>query len=130
MKTKEVESQSNDIDLTPMLDVVFIMLIFFVVTASFLKETSLPLNQNRGSDAVDPSQPVVISVSSSDEITFDERKVSLDALKGLISQKLAENANASVIINAHEQASALSYVSVADAIRQANVTHYTLNTFE
>lgn len=130
-KHATVDSQSNEIDLTPMLDVVFIMLIFFIVTASFLNERSLPVRQSPDTKSDSPpTHPMVISVSSSDEITIDNRAVSINAIRALISQKQAETPDTPVIVNAHEQASANSYVAIIDAINQARVEDFTLKTHE
>ncbi len=133
MRSKNVaRNESNDIDLTPMLDVVFIMLIFFVVTASFLQEKSIPLfhSPNSSSKIIDPPQPIVIDVSSSDEISINNRAIDLNAVGALLAQKHAESKASTLVINAHEEASANSYIAIADAARQAKISHFSLKLYE
>lgn len=89
-KRQDSEEQS-EIDLTPMLDVVFIMLIFFIVTASFVKERSLDLNVPENPDNPPPPDPnsssILIQVSSSDEIFIDNQRVDVRAVRSRIAQK-------------------------------------------
>ena len=124
-KRKQKTEDKAEIDLTPMLDVVFIMLIFFIVTASFIKEKAIDVNTpppNQAQDQVDSeSKNILIQVKSNDEIFIDTRRVDVRAVRSLIAQKKAENPEAAVIVRAHEESTAETYVSIADAAREANV---------
>ena len=78
MKSKVIKRLDNesDIDITPMLDVVFIMLIFFIVTASFIKEQSIDLHTPP--DAVDISpkeKPIVLEIDSNNQMSIEGRSV-------------------------------------------------------
>ncbi len=130
----KVESEDKgEIDLTPMLDVVFIMLIFFIVTASFVREKSLGVNvppdQENQTPPDDAVKNILIQVTSSDEIFFDNRRVDIRAIRSLITQKKAENPEASVIVRMHEESTANTYVAIADASRSARIYNISLVPF-
>lgn len=129
-KNKGEAEDSGEIDLTPMLDVVFIMLIFFIVTASFLKEQSIGVNVPEDNDQPPPpdaeSTNILISVTSSDEIFIDQRRVDIRAVRSLIAQQSAENPEAGVVVRAHEQATTETYVAIADAAREAKIYNVSL----
>lgn len=105
-----------------MLDVVFIMLIFFIVTATFVKEavidTQLP--QPATSDATD-TPPIVIDIKANNDIWMAQRRVDVSAVRANIAQLHAEHPEAGVIIRAHAKSHARTYVALADAARQARV---------
>ncbi|WNZ57058.1 ExbD/TolR family protein [Microbulbifer sp. EKSA008] len=124
---KAVEEEKADIDLTPMLDVVFIMLIFFIVTASFVKEKALDVNvpdPNETSNAEpDPTkQNILLMVSANDEITMaDGSRIDSRAVRARIAQMYAENPQAMVIVRAHNKSSADTYVQIADAAKEVSL---------
>ena len=112
----------SEIDLTPMLDVVFIMLIFFIVTASFIKELGLEINRPDDLPEVDiptENQNILVNINASSEILVDQRRVDVRSIRSVIQRKLAENPKGTVIISAHKEARAETYASVADAAQQA-----------
>lgn len=119
--------ESNDIDLTPMLDVVFIMLIFFIVTATFVKEIGIDVNVPEDNDEPPPENAdpnILVQIRADNQIwMFDEdgaRRIDISAVRSNIAQMRAELPNAAVIIQANHQAHAGVYVQVADAAREAN----------
>ncbi|WP_075188358.1 ExbD/TolR family protein [Teredinibacter haidensis] len=126
-RRKRIESAEDkaEIDLTPMLDVVFIMLIFFIVTASFIKEKSLGLNVPENTENLPPpeteSKSILVQINANDEIYIDQRRVDIRSVRSLIAQKSAESPEGGVVVMAHEQASTASYVAIADAAREANI---------
>jgi biopolymer transport protein ExbD len=132
-RNRQEEADKADIDLTPMLDVVFIMLIFFIVTASFVKEQTINVNVPDPSQAETPPNPdspesILISVSAQDEITIDGRRVDLRAVRSLVAQKKAESPESSVVVRAHELSTTETYVGIADAAYAANVGGVSLVT--
>ena len=134
-KRKKGESEDKaEIDLTPMLDVVFIMLIFFIVTASFLKESSIGVNVPEDNDQPPPpdadSKNILVSVTSNDEIFIDQRRVDIRAVRSLIAQKSAENPEGGVVVRAHEQSTAETYVAIADAAREAKIYNVSLVPYD
>jgi biopolymer transport protein ExbD len=129
MKRGSAGDDSNEIDLTPMLDVVFIMLIFFIVTASFVKEEginpSVP-EPNPNPPEQDAPQNILVRVSADNQIwVFEkegERRVDSRAIRSVIERAKAENPKASVIIQAHPKADTGTYVIVADAAQEAGAS--------
>ncbi|WP_053980554.1 ExbD/TolR family protein [Marinagarivorans algicola] len=125
-RNRQEDADKADIDLTPMLDVVFIMLIFFIVTASFVKEQTINVNVPDPNQAEQPPNPdspesILIVVSAQNDITIDGRRVDLRAVRSLVAQKKAESPESSVVVRAHEDSSAEIYVGIADAAYAANV---------
>lgn len=129
-KSKNFEDNSLP-DLTPMLDVVFIMLIFFIVTASFLKEGGLELNQPEGlpDKKAEDQKSLVLVLSMNDDVSLNGRRVDIRALRALVAQHMAEFPNATVLLRAHEQASAEAYVQVADQVNMVKRSRVMLTTF-
>lgn len=117
------QEDDSEIDLTPMLDVVFIMLIFFIVTASFIKEYGFEISrpdQNAPETNIPTeNQNILINVTASSEIKVDDRRVDVRSIRSVIQRKLAENPEGSVIIRAHPSAKADVYTAIADAAKQA-----------
>lgn len=117
--------ETSEIDLTPMLDVVFIMLIFFIVTASFVKESTIelnvPENQENNAPPDDENKPILVTVTANDEIWMDQRRVDVRAVRANIARVHAELPKAPVIIKADAKSSAKTFVAVADAAREANI---------
>ena len=117
------EEEDNEINLTPMLDVVFIMLIFFIVTASFVKEAGLDVN--RPDAPVTESKPedanILIAISANDEIYIDRRLIDPRAVRANIERLHAENPNGSVVIQPSKKSTNKMLVTVMDASRLAGV---------
>lgn len=115
--------ESNEIDLTPMLDVVFIMLIFFIVTASFVREVGIDTHVPEGSDQPPPPDAdanIVVRITADNQIWMENRRVEEYAVRSNIERMRAELPEATVIVRTHGNTSAGTYVAVADAAREAN----------
>jgi biopolymer transport protein ExbD len=119
------EEDNSEIDLTPMLDVVFIMLIFFIVTASFVKESTIDLNIPDKNDnpptQTSDNKSILITINANDEILMEGRRVDVRAVRANIERLHAESPEAPVIVKADPRASAKTFVAIADASREANV---------
>lgn len=119
-----------EIDLTPMLDVVFIMLIFFIVTASFVRESTVNVNVPEDTNAPPPppseNKSILIRVDSQDDVFIDNRRVDIRSVRSLIAQKNASNPGSSVVVRAHENSTTDTYVQIADASRDAKVFNIAL----
>ncbi len=118
-----VEEDENEINLTPMLDVVFIMLIFFIVTASFIKEAGIDVN--RPDAPVTESKPedanILVVINANDEIWIDRRLIDPRALRANIERLHAENPQGSVVIKADKKSTNKMLVTVMDSSRNAGV---------
>ena len=117
------DEEENEINLTPMLDVVFIMLIFFIVTASFIKEAGLDVN--RPDAPVTETKPedanILVAITATDEIWIDRRLIDPRAVRANIELLHAENPKGSVVIQANKSSTNKMLVTVMDAARQAGV---------
>ncbi len=117
------KEEENEINLTPMLDVVFIMLIFFIVTASFVKEAGLDVN--RPDAPITESKPedanILISINANDEIWIDRRLIDPRAVRANIERLHAENPNGSVVIQPNRKSTNKMLVAIMDASRLAGV---------
>ena len=120
LKTEQDEAEIN---LTPMLDVVFIMLIFFIVTATFIRETGLDVNRPDESQAqvVQEEGAILVIIDSADDIWIDNRVVDPRAVRANVERLHAEDAERPLVIQAANASSAEALVTIMDAARQANV---------
>ena len=118
------EEDENEINLTPMLDVVFIMLIFFIVTASFIKEAGIDVDRPDAptADSQDDAA-ILIAISPADEIWIDRRQVEPNQVRGMIERLHAENPKGSIVIQADEESTNEALVVVMEAAKQAGVTN-------
>ena len=117
------------IDLTPMLDVVFIMLIFFIVTASFIKEAGVEVNRPEASTS-EPKENVniLVAVTATNEIWMDKRRIDVRAVRANIERLHAENPKGAVVIQADNESNTETVAGVLDAAREAGVYDVSLST--
>ncbi|MCJ9428438.1 ExbD/TolR family protein [Kordiimonas marina] len=116
------QGDEAEIDLTPMLDVVFIMLIFFIVTAVFVKEAGVSVIEPEAHTAVIQRQvSILVAVRPNDEIWINRHKVELAGVRTAIEKLHAENPKGSVAIQADKKSKAGLVMKVYDAVRAAGV---------
>ncbi len=114
--------EEAEINLTPMLDVVFIMLIFFVVTASFLKESGVDVSRPQASTAVRKEHGnILVGITAGDEVWIDRRRVDVRAVRANIERLHAESPESAVVIQADKEAKTGLLVQVIDQARMAGV---------
>jgi biopolymer transport protein ExbD len=113
---------SQQIDLTPMLDVVFIMLIFFIVTATFVKEAGVDVVRP-AADTLESikNQKIFVAISADNEIWIDKQVLKPVSVRGAIERLRAENSKGSVVIQADANSNAGAFAVVYDAARDAGV---------
>ena len=117
-----VEEEEANIDMTPMLDVVFIMLIFFIVTASFVKEAGIDVNRPEASTAAaKPRATILVAISDKGEIWINKRRIDVRAVQANIERLHAENPQGTVVIQADKKATTETLIKVMDASRAAGV---------
>ncbi len=117
-----IEEEEAEINITPMLDVVFIMLIFFIVTASFVKESGLEVNRPDAPTAVKKENAnILVAIGASNEIWINRRRIDPRAVRANIERMHAENPEGAVIIQADKKAFTETLVLVMDSARQAGV---------
>ena len=114
------EDDAEEINMTPMLDVVFIMLIFFIVTASFVKEAGVDVNRPEAATAVKKERAnILVAISDKGEIWINKRQVDIRAVQANIERLKAENPQGSVVIQADKKATTDVLIKVMDASRAA-----------
>ena len=117
----------DEINLTPMLDVVFIMLIFFIVVASFVKEAGIDLNRPDVSERPTPeSASILIAIAENNDIWMGKRLIDPRAVRANIERMHAENPTATIVIQADERSSNKTLVQVMNASREAGVYNFSL----
>jgi len=115
-------AEEEDINLTPMLDVVFILLIFFIVTANFIKEPGLEVNRpDAETSAIQENAAILIAIGATNDIWIDGRRIDVRQVKANITKLLADNPQGTVVIQADEKATADSIIAVMDQSREAGV---------
>ncbi|XOV79066.1 MAG: ExbD/TolR family protein [Aestuariibacter sp.] len=123
MARKERE-QGEDaaIDMTPMLDIVFIMLIFFIVTTSFIKEAGVEVEKPSAKSVLDQKKAnIFVAVTADGDVWLDKRKVDVDSVRANIERLLAEQASEVVVVQADANAEHGKVVEVMDQIKAAGV---------
>ena len=116
------QEEESEINITPMLDVVFIMLIFFIVTATFIKEAGIDVNRPDAQTAVKQEKAnILIAIGPNNDIWIDRRQVDIRSVRPNIERLHAENPQGSVVIQADKESKTDTLIQVMDASRQAGV---------
>jgi len=121
--------EEAEVDLTPMLDVVFIMLIFFIVTASFVKEVGIELNKPDSGEApktVQENENILIQITNEGLIFVDRRNVDIRAVRANIERLHAERPNGQVVVAPSAASANGLLVEVMDQARLAGVEEISL----
>ena len=118
------DEEESEINLTPMLDVVFIMLIFFIVTATFIKEAGIQVERPDTTTAdTQDDAAILIAISEIDEIWIDRQKRDPRTIRTIIERLHAENPKGSIVIQADEESTNEMLVVVLEAAKAAGVTN-------
>lgn len=129
-KARRSEDEAG-IDLTPMLDVVFIMLIFFIVTTSFVKEAGIDVNRPSANTAERKERGnILIAIRENGEVWIDKRAVDIRAVRANVERLHAENPEGSVVIIADKASETGMLVQVMDQVRMAGVTNVSIAASE
>ena len=123
MRRKRVKLEEDaDIDITPMLDIVFIMLIFFIVTATFVKESGIDVTRPDAETAIKQNRvAILIAIRDNNEIWINRRKVDLASVRANVEKLHAENPQGGAVIQADRQAETGVLVEIMDQVRLAGV---------
>ncbi len=117
----------SEVNLTPMLDVVFIMLIFFIVTASFVKEAGIDISRPPAATAIRKERGnILVAITADDQIWVDRRQIDPRALRANLERLHAENPQGSVVILADEASRNGLLVRVMDSARLAGISNVSL----
>jgi biopolymer transport protein ExbD len=116
------KSEESEVNMTPMLDVVFIMLIFFIVTASFVKEAGVDVNRPPALTAISKDKGnILIAITESGQIWIDRRQVDPRSLRANIERLHGENPQGAIVVQADKNSQNHLLVAVMDAAKAAGV---------
>jgi biopolymer transport protein ExbD len=114
----------EDVNVTPLLDIVFIMLIFFIVTSTFVKEPGIEINRPEAVSA----QEKKIAISENDEIWINKERVELEAVRANVEQLVRENPKGTAVVQADSKSKTRLLVEVVNQIRATGVTDVAVST--
>ncbi len=123
------EAEEDDVNMTPLLDIVFIMLIFFIVTAEFVKE---PGQEVIRPDAENSEQVklvgILVAISSENRIFINKDEVELAEVRVIVEQLRRENPKGEAVIQADEGSQTRYLIEVMEQVRAAGVTEVSVST--
>ena len=120
--------EEAEVNMTPMLDVVFIMLIFFIVTASFVKESGVEVNRQYASTAQPKeSANIFIAISANNQIWIDKRRIDPRAVRANIERLYAENPQGAVVVQADKESKNALLIQVLDSAKLAGVENISVS---
>lgn len=124
------ENEDAGIDMTPMLDIVFIMLIFFIVTTSFVKESGVDINRPvaQTSTKKDKGNNILVAITNNEEIWIDKRQIDLKSLRANIQKISSSDDKTAIIIQADIEAKTGLLVEVMDQIKMAGIQNISIAT--
>ncbi|MBL38163.1 MAG: biopolymer transporter ExbD [Xanthomonadales bacterium] len=131
MRRRHRPEDEAEINITPMLDVVFIMLIFFIVTTSFVREKGLDISRPQKSDQQQVEEDVgqiLVEIDSLSQITVNKREVSNNAVRANLERERAQQPKAPLIIASHPDADTNSLVTVLDAANIIGIDNISVAT--
>lgn len=116
------EGEDAQIDMTPMLDIVFIMLIFFIVTTVFVKQAGIEVNKPDANQAIKPKNAnIFIAITADGDVWMDKREVEVESVRANIERLLAEQPTDIVIIQADEESEHGVVIKVMDQVKAAGI---------
>jgi biopolymer transport protein ExbD len=122
MSRARAKQEEAEINITPMLDIVFIMLIFFIVTTSFTKETGATIEKPMANQAISlRNGTILIGVRPNDDIWMNKRLIELREVRSMVERAKAENPEGSVVIVADKESRIGTVTQIMDQVRLAGV---------
>ncbi len=120
------ERNQAEVNMTPMLDIVFIMLIFFIVTTTFMQEFGMDVTQPNNNEEENPddnnAKAIVVQVCANEQVSIDQRPIDVRSVRANVERKLAEDPLSSVIIQTEKQARTGLMIQVMDQAREAKAS--------
>ncbi|CCK81585.1 ExbD/TolR family protein [Desulfobacula toluolica] len=124
---RRANSKNLELNIAPLIDMVFILLIFFLVTTSFVKETGVDIARPTASTAVSKAKStILIGVTQHNTIHIDRRQVDIRAVRANVERALAENPEGSVVIVADKQSLTGLVINVMDACKLAGAQNISI----
>ena len=121
--------EEEDVNVTPLLDIVFIMLIFFIVTSTFVKEPGVEINRPGAVSAEERKlASIIVAISDEDEIWINKEKVELQEVKAIVEQLRRENPKGTAVVQADAKSKTRLLVEVVTQIRATGLTDVAVST--
>ena len=131
MRNKTTANDEAKVDMTPLLDIVFIMLIFFIVSSTFIREDGIDISQekpNQDEQTTDNAKAIFVNICSNDTVVIDRRLIDVRAVRANVERKLVEDINAVVVIESEVGTPTRNLVSVIDQTRAAKAKFSLIST--
>ncbi len=123
----QVQQDESELDITPMLDIVFIMLIFFIVTTSFVKESGIEVNAPSASSAVSQDKAsIFVAINNEGDVWIDKRQVDVATVRAIVARLHTNNPEGAVVIQADKAVLAETLMNVMDQVKLAGVKNIAL----
>jgi biopolymer transport protein ExbD len=130
-KRSKIQEQEADVDMTPMLDIVFILLIFFIVTTSFIKEEGFVVNKPKASSSnQNNTQNIVIHVNENDTIFFNNSPVDLTRIPARVENFLATQSTENVVLSPHKKTNYNTVVKILDQLKPFSQLSISIGTYK
>jgi len=128
LSKRKDDEEAGEIDLTPMLDVVFILLIFFIVTSVFVTEAGIDVSKPEASTVEDTSgDMILIAVGPQGDIWIDGDQIDPRFIRARFELRLADAPNSAVIIQCDESANNEQIMLILKAAREANINDVSIS---
>jgi len=128
---RRYDNEETELDLTPMLDVVFIMLIFFIVTTSFVKESGITINPPAAATSEkQESANIFVAINDKGDVWIDRRQVDVRTVRSIVARLHASNPEGAVVIQADKNSRTETLMQVMDQVRLAGVSNVAVATAE
>ncbi|MDQ2069468.1 ExbD/TolR family protein [Natronospira bacteriovora] len=132
MARRQVQAEAEteeEINMTPMLDIVFIMLIFFIVTSSFIRETGIdPLRPDAETAVEQARGNILIGIAPNGDIWMNQEQIELGQVRPMVEDMLSQNPESSVVVVSDETARTGRVIEVMDEVRRAGVMDIAIAT--
>ncbi len=123
----QAETHPADINISPLIDVVFLLLIFFVVTTVFVEETGVDIDKPKAAAARDlDRRGIMLALTGDGRIVFDGRDVTLDSVRGIVARQLRVQSGRPVIILADRRSHSGRLVELIDECKLAGAEHVSI----
>ena len=119
--------QSLELNMAPLIDMVFILLIFFLVTTSFVKETGIDINRPTASTAVSKEKgSILVGITKDGRVYMDKREIDIRAVRANVERALAENPESQVVVVADKESQTGIVIMAMDGCRLAGANNVSL----
>lgn len=130
MKKKTLKNDEAKVDVTPLLDIVFIMLIFFIVSSTFIRENGMDVSEQKQNENQETTnaKAIFVHVCANDTVIIDKRLIDVRSVRANVERKLVEDSRAAVVIESEKGAPTGNLVKVIDQAKAAKASFSIVST--